>query len=37
MGYASAQAWLLFIVIVATTLLVFRSTRRFVYYAGEGA
>ena len=36
MGYASAQAWLLFIVIVATTLLVFRSTRRFVYYAGEG-
>jgi len=36
MGYASAQAWLLFIVIVATTILVFRSTRRFVYYAGEG-
>ena len=37
MGYASAQAWLLFLVIIATTLLVFRSTRRFVYYAGEGA
>jgi multiple sugar transport system permease protein len=37
MGYASAQAWLLFLVIVATTLLVFRSTRRFIFYAGEGS
>lgn len=37
MGYASAQAWILFVVIVAATLLVFRSTRRFVYYGGEGA
>jgi multiple sugar transport system permease protein len=36
MGYASAQAWILFVVIVAATVLVFRSTRRFVYYGGEG-
>ncbi|MBE3123845.1 MAG: sugar ABC transporter permease [Planctomycetes bacterium] len=36
MGYASAQAWILFVVIVAATILVFRSTRRFVYYGGEG-
>lgn len=36
MGYASAQAWLLFIVIVLTTVLVFRSTKRFVYYGQEG-
>jgi multiple sugar transport system permease protein len=36
MGYASAQAWILFLVIVAATILVFRITRRFVYYGGEG-
>jgi multiple sugar transport system permease protein len=36
MGYASAQAWILFLVIVAATVLVFRTTRRFVYYGGEG-
>jgi len=36
MGLASAQAWLLFVVIVIATVVVFRSTRRFVYYSGEG-
>jgi len=36
MGYASAQAWILFVVIVVATIAVFRSTRRFVYYGGEG-
>lgn len=36
MGMASAMAWILFIIIVACTLLVFRSTRKFVYYGGEG-
>jgi multiple sugar transport system permease protein len=36
MGYASAQAWILFVVIVAATVLVFRSTRRFVHYGGAG-
>lgn len=34
MGYASAQAWILFVIIVVSTALVFRSTRRFVYYGG---
>jgi len=36
MGYASAQAWILFVVIVLATVFVFRTTRRFVYYGGEG-
>ncbi len=35
MGYASALAWILFIVILIFTLLVFRSSGRWVYYAGE--
>lgn len=35
MGYGSALAWVLFIVILALTLLVFRSASRWVYYAGE--
>lgn len=35
MGYASAQAWILFLVIVVITVFVFRGTRRFVYYGGE--
>jgi multiple sugar transport system permease protein len=34
-GYASALAWLLFVVIVAFTLLVFRTARSWVYYEGE--
>ncbi len=36
MGYASAQAWVLFLVIIAATWLAFRATRRFVYHDGEG-
>ena len=35
MGYASAQAWILFVVILIFTLLIFRSSARWVYYAGE--
>jgi len=35
MGYASAMAWVLFIMVLASTLLVFRSSSRFVYYGGE--
>ncbi len=35
MGYASALAWVLFIIILALTLLVFRSQRFWVFYAGE--
>lgn len=35
MGYASALAWVLFLAILALTLLVFRSSVAWVYYAGE--
>ena len=34
-GYASAVAWVLFLVIVGLTLLAFRISRRYVYYAGR--
>jgi multiple sugar transport system permease protein len=35
MGYASALAWLFFLVIVTLTFIQFRVSRRWVYYAGE--
>lgn len=35
MGYASALAWVLFVIILALTLLVVRSQRLWVFYAGE--
>ena len=35
MGYACAMAWLLFIIILLFTLLLFRSSARYVYYGGE--
>ena len=35
MGYASAMAWLLFAITVVATLLLFRFSRRLVYYEGE--
>jgi multiple sugar transport system permease protein len=35
MGYASALAWLLFIVIMIITFIQIRASRRFVYYEGE--
>ena len=35
MGYASALAWVLFIVILAITLVQLRLSQRFVYYEGE--
>src|SRR5207247_421627 len=34
MGYASAMAWVLFLVIMVLTLLIVRSARRWVYYEG---
>lgn len=34
MGYASALAWLLFMVALLVTLLIFRSARLWVFYAG---
>ena len=34
MGYASAMAWGLFVLVLAVTALLFRTSRRWVYYAG---
>ena len=34
-GYASAVAWVLFLLIVALTILAFRMSRKHVYYAGR--
>lgn len=36
MGYAAALAWILFLIIMGLTALVFRSSRFWVYYEGEG-
>jgi multiple sugar transport system permease protein len=35
MGYASAMAWVLFLVVLLLTLLVFKSSALWVYYEGE--
>jgi multiple sugar transport system permease protein len=34
MGYASAMAWILFIIILIFTLLLLKVSDRFTYYAG---
>ncbi|MEM7682811.1 MAG: extracellular solute-binding protein [Planctomycetota bacterium] len=34
MGYASAMAWVLFVVLLAMTLLVVRSSKKWVHYEG---
>lgn len=34
MGYASAMAWILFVIVLACTLLVIRSTRNRIHYEG---
>lgn len=34
MGYASAQAWILFIIVLLATAIVFKSSARFVFYQG---
>jgi multiple sugar transport system permease protein len=34
MGYASAMAWILFLVVVVSTVLLFRSSARWAYYGG---
>jgi multiple sugar transport system permease protein len=34
MGYASAMAWMLFLVIIVLTWVVFRSQKRWVHYGG---
>ena len=35
MGYASAMAWILFIITLFCTLVVFKTSARWVYYPGE--
>ena len=35
MGYASAQAWILFLIIVIFTMVLFRISGRLVYYGGR--
>jgi multiple sugar transport system permease protein len=35
MGYASAMAWILFLIVFAATAVVFRTSARWVYYGGE--
>jgi multiple sugar transport system permease protein len=35
MGYASAMAWMLFLVVMALTLIVYKTSARWVYYGGE--
>lgn len=37
MGYGAALAWLLFVIVVSLTLILFRSGRLWVYYAGGEA
>jgi len=32
MGYASAMSWILFVVVMALTILIFRTQRRWVHY-----
>ncbi|MEH7235326.1 carbohydrate ABC transporter permease [Bacillus sp. JJ1562] len=35
MGYASAMAWILFVIVLILTILVFKSSAKWVYYGGE--
>jgi len=35
MGYASAMAWILLLIILACTLIIFRTSGRWVFYRGE--
>jgi multiple sugar transport system permease protein len=37
MGYASALAWVLFMIIVLVTFALFQNARRWVYYEMAGA
>ncbi len=35
MGYASAQAWILFLIVIVFTVVLFRISGRLVYYGGK--
>lgn len=34
MGLASAMAWVLFIIVAIVTVIILKSSRRWVYYGG---
>ena len=36
MGYASAMAWILFAITLICTLIVFKTSSKWVYYSGDG-
>jgi multiple sugar transport system permease protein len=36
MGYASAMAWILFLIVLALTVLILRTSGRWVFYRAEG-
>jgi oligogalacturonide transport system permease protein len=36
MGYASAASWILFLIIVAVTLILFATQDKWVYYSDGG-
>jgi multiple sugar transport system permease protein len=35
MGYAATMAWILFIIVLGLTMLVFRSSDYWVFYEGQ--
>lgn len=35
MGYASAMAWILFVIVLLLTLLIFKTSSKWVFYGGE--
>ena len=37
MGYASALSWVLFVIIIVYTAILFRTSRKWVFYEDEGA
>ena len=37
MGYASAMAWVMFAIIIVLTIIIFRTSNRWVHYEGETA
>jgi len=36
LGYASALAWILFVIVLGATLVLVGSSRRWVYYESDG-
>ena len=36
MGYASAMAWVLFVITMVCTLTIIKASRRWVHYQGGG-